>query len=61
MLGGRVNKLIAVMLLVLGTSTVLMATPPPPTIPEIDATTSMAAVALIAGAMLVIRGRRNKK
>ena len=52
------RKLIAVMLLVLGTSTVLMAIPT--SVPEIDPTTATAAVALLAGAALVIRGRRKK-
>jgi hypothetical protein len=53
------SKLIAVMLLILGTSTVLMAQGGI-TVPEIDPTTAMAAVALLAGAALVIRGRRKK-
>ena len=53
------SKLIAVMLLVLGTSTVLMAQGAT-TVPEIDATAATAAVALLAGAALVIRGRRKK-
>jgi hypothetical protein len=52
------RKLIAGMLLVLGTSTVLMAGPA--VTPEIDPTTAMSAVALLAGAALVIRGCRKK-
>jgi hypothetical protein len=50
------RTLIAVMLLVLGMSTTLMAAP----VPEIDPTTATSAVALLAGAALVIRGRRKK-
>jgi hypothetical protein len=53
------RKLIAVMLLILGTSTVLMAGTIL-TVPEIDPTTGMAAIALLAGSVLVIRGRRKK-
>ena len=52
------RTLVAVMLLVLGTSTVLMASQV--AVPEIDPTTATAAVALLAGAALVIRGRRKK-
>jgi hypothetical protein len=47
---------VAVALLILGTSTVLMAT----AVPEIDPTSAVSAVALLAGATLVIRGRRKK-
>jgi hypothetical protein len=56
------RKLIVGMLLVLGTSTVLMAgvITSPPTTPEIDPTTGVAAMALLAGAALIIRGRREK-
>jgi hypothetical protein len=54
------RMLIAVILLVLGTSTVLMAAAEAG-VPEIDATTGIAAVALLAGAVLVIRGRRKKQ
>jgi hypothetical protein len=50
------RNLTAAVLLMLGTSTVLMAT----AVPEIDPSTGTAAVALLAGAMLVIRGRRKK-
>ena len=50
---------IAVTLVILGTSSVLRAGPI--TIaPEMDPTSGIAAVALIAGAILVIRGRRKK-
>jgi hypothetical protein len=57
-LGGNMRKFIAVMLLVLGTSTVSMAGIH--VVPEIDSTTAAAAVALIAAAALIIRGRRKK-
>jgi hypothetical protein len=52
------RKFIAVMLLLLGTSTVSMAGIH--AVPELDSTTGAAAVALIAGAALIIRGRRKK-
>jgi hypothetical protein len=48
-----------VALLVLGTATLSWAGGPPPA-PEIDPATGTAAVALIAGAVLVIRARRTK-
>jgi hypothetical protein len=57
-LGGNMRNFIAVMLLVLGTSTVSMAGINP--VPEIDSTAGAAAVALVAGAALIIRGRRKK-
>ena len=49
------RTLIAVALMILGTSTALMAA-----VPEIDPTTATSAVVLLAGAALVIRGRRKK-
>jgi len=54
------RKMIGAMLLVIGSATVLMAGAPPPGTPEIDPTTSVSALALLAGAALVIRGRRTK-
>jgi hypothetical protein len=48
----------AVALLIIGTATISMAGVSP--VPEIDSTTGAAAVALIAGAVLLIRGRRKK-
>jgi len=54
-LGGHMRKLIAVMLLILGTSTVSMAVPGPTPFPEIDPTTGRTAMALLAGAALIIR------
>jgi hypothetical protein len=44
-----------VMLLILGSSIVCWAS----SIPEIDPSSGMSALALLAGAMLVIRARRN--
>jgi hypothetical protein len=49
------RMMIGAMLMVLGSATVLMAG-----VPEIDPTTSVSALALLAGAALVIRGRRTK-
>jgi LPXTG-motif cell wall-anchored protein len=50
---------VAVALLILGTSTVSMAITP--TVPEINSTSGLAAVALLAGAVLVLRGRRKNQ
>jgi hypothetical protein len=33
----------------------------PPSVPEIDVATGVGALTLLAGGLLVIRGRRNKK
>ena len=49
------RKLIATSLLVLGATTAAFAT-----VPEIDAGSSIGAVGLIAGALLVLRARRKK-
>lgn len=51
------TKSIGFAVLFLAASTALLAGSP---VPEIDATTGSSAAALIAGAMLVIRGRRAK-
>ena len=53
-------KLIAVMLLVLGTATVSMAAlvGPTPGVPEIDPSSGISALALLAGAVVSIRGWR---
>ena len=48
--------IMAMTLLILGTTTVLWAGQP--TVPEIDPTTGGTALALIAGAILIIRERR---
>jgi hypothetical protein len=60
--------LAAFALIVLGTSKVSIAGVPPAMcvalppsgVPEIDAASGVAALALIAGAVLIIRGRRSK-
>jgi hypothetical protein len=52
------RTLVTVVLLILGTSTVVMASVP--AVPEINSTSGIAAVALLAGAVLVIRGRSKK-
>jgi hypothetical protein len=57
-LGGFMRKIIGALLLGLGSVTVLMAQTQAP---EIDATTGAAALALLAGAALVVRGRRSRK
>jgi hypothetical protein len=54
------NRFIALMLLVLATSTVSMASVLAP-VPEIDPTNGIAALALVAVAVLIIRGRRKKQ
>jgi hypothetical protein len=53
---------IAVALLILGTATVSQAGICfiPPAVPEIDPATGASAVALIGGAILIIRARRKK-
>ena len=56
-IGGFMQKTIGAMLLVLGSATVLMAQTQAP---EIDPTLAVSALTLIAGAALVIRGRRKK-
>jgi hypothetical protein len=52
------KKLFGVVLLGLGVLTVVSAASP--IAPEIDAASSVNALALIAGAVLVVRGRRRK-
>jgi len=53
------QKILTMMLLGAGTLAVAMAAGPV-AVPEIDPSTSMAAIVLLAGAALVIRGRRKK-
>ncbi len=48
------QKLLGLMLILAGTATVAMAA-----VPEIDPGNCTSALALLAGAVLVIRGRRN--
>ena len=50
------KKILAVALLGIGGSIALLATPTPA--PEIDPNSCASALALVAGALLVIRGRR---
>jgi hypothetical protein len=61
--GGSMHKLIGLMLLVLATSTVAMGFQVGPTAvhkaPEI-ATMGMAALTLLAGAAMILRGRRRE-
>ena len=62
-LGGFMRKLLLAMLLVLGTSTVALAFQVGPTAvhhaPEIDPSTGTAALTLIAGVAMIIRGRKS--
>jgi hypothetical protein len=51
------TKIIGFALLLAATSTALMAIS---AVPEIDASTGGSALAMIAGALLVVRGRRKK-
>jgi hypothetical protein len=53
------RKLVATTLLILGTASVALAQTKPPT-PEIDAASAVAALGLITGAILVLRGRGKK-
>ena len=50
------QKLIALVLLLVGSSTVALAF----IVPEIDPTSGANALALIAGGLLILRGRRKK-
>jgi hypothetical protein len=53
------QKLFALMLLVVGSSAVAMATPPL-AIPEVDPASGASALALIAGGLLILRSCRKK-
>ena len=56
------RKLITMMLLIFGTSLLAHAAAPAPSpAPEIDPGTAMSGLTLLAGAALIIRGRRSKK
>jgi len=50
------NKVLGLVMLVLGLSAALMAQ----AVPEIDASTGASAIALLAGAALVVQARRKK-
>jgi hypothetical protein len=52
----RMNKIVALVLLGIGAGVAAMATPAP----EIDPASGASAVALLAGMVVVIRGRRRK-
>ena len=55
--GASLNKGFGLTIMMLGLATALLAGPG---VPEIDGSTGMAAVALLAGGILVLRGRRKK-
>ena len=57
-LGTSVQLVFGLMLLILGSTTVSWATI---AVPEIDPSSGMSALALLAGAVLVIRARRRNK
>ena len=48
------TKIVGMMLLVIGVSGAAMASP----VPEIDPSSGVSAVALLSGALLIIRGRK---
>ncbi len=52
------KALLTIAVLVIGTPAILSATPV--AVPEIDPSTGLAAMSLIAGTVLVIRGRTKK-
>ncbi len=53
------KKTIAPIVLLLGVTTAALAVPPPPPVaPEIDPGSTASALTLMAGALLLIRGRR---
>jgi hypothetical protein len=52
---------IGLALLLIGSAGIVCAGFPPPPVPEISVTTGMGALTLLAGGLLVIRGRGNKK
>jgi len=51
-------KALATLILLVGTATFAFGQPTP--VPEIDANTSIAAITLVSGALVVFRGRRRK-
>ena len=57
LIGGWVPKLIATTALIVGVCTAALGRVPPP-VPEIAIGSGVAAASLIAGAILVFRGRR---
>lgn len=51
-------KLVATFVILVGTASAVFATIAP--VPEIDANSAVAAIALLTGGLLVIRGRRKR-
>jgi len=51
------NKIVGLIVLLTGVCSVAMAVP----VPEIDPASGMSAIAVIAGGLLVIRGRRKQR
>jgi len=54
------RKIVGMLLLVIGASGAAVAGAVAPPAPEIDAGSCVAALALVSGAVLVVRGRRKK-
>lgn len=54
-------KMIGLMMLLVGVAGLAMAGTPPPGVPEIDAVSTVGAVTLLSGALLVIRSRRRRQ
>ena len=57
-IGGNMQKVLGIALLIVGASSVLMAGTY--VVPEIDASTGASALAIVAGGILVLRARRKK-
>jgi len=53
-----VQKLVGMMLLLVGTSAFLLGPPAP--VPEVDGKSAGSAIALLAGAALIVRARRKR-
>jgi LPXTG-motif cell wall-anchored protein len=53
-------KTLTTLIFLAGTATVALAGPTAAPVPEIDANSVAAAVALVSGGLLVLRGRRKK-
>ena len=49
-------RIVGIILLVVGTATVAMASP----VPEVDATSTVSALALLSGSLLILKNRRKK-
>jgi hypothetical protein len=57
---GRAKAIFIAVVLILGTAAISRAGEPPIPAPEVDPTNGIAAMALVAGAVLMIRGRSKK-